>query len=399
MRWSLLIDKNMQGEPKMNSEHALVIEAAIEARIYILKILYSLGYYDKKDSDWNFEVIDYPIHCGIGGYAIYKSNNFNETLSEKEKKYAIDYATESIIPCGNYLIKNCNDEFFEVVGRDKICIISPLELIKGDELIFIQNKIGDEGFFNLLFSQQQLWGVFENGDSSYSTHKILTRSLGRLRESLESLVKNNDKSVILDNVDYIMPQQVCNEEPKVGAKVSSSNSLFGIRKRIYIFTLLSCLILMFSFLFINYLLSSSSSDEPNYEYETVNVTLENYMDYLTFSKSVSARHPSWDSFDWEYDYTIAVSSIDSNTLVSGILSIEIEVKIILRGEDLSGHLVDGGFWGYKTHNHTFRLTEGKVFKSISDYDFYGRESYYLFSKGITITVLSINGSLSVPIYS
>ena len=124
----------------MNSVSELVVRAAIEARILLIKVLCKAGFYEQDKFSLNFDSIDFPLVFGPGGYAVYYNTYSIEKLNFEEEEFAKKYAVNTILQTRNFIIIDKDDEFFEVNDRDSIAIVSPLELIKGDELKIFSDK-------------------------------------------------------------------------------------------------------------------------------------------------------------------------------------------------------------------------------------------------------------------
>ncbi|MDD4069698.1 MAG: hypothetical protein PHF05_04510 [Candidatus Izemoplasmatales bacterium] len=175
----------------MNSVSELVVRAAIEARILLIKVLCKAGFYEQDKFSLNFDSIDFPLVFGPGGYAVYYNTYSIEKLNFEEEEFAKKYAVNTILQTRNFIIIDKDDEFFEVNDRDSIAIVSPLELIKGDELKFFQTKMSQSDFLDLIMSQQYLWDVMKYRDKSYNSHKSLTRTMGNLIQRIKSLIEND----------------------------------------------------------------------------------------------------------------------------------------------------------------------------------------------------------------
>lgn len=170
----------------------LMLEAIIETRVYVLKILAKAGLYDKKTKfihlDQNFET---SFSFGVGGYANYskqQSNSFN--LADDELDYCAQLTKEFMYNQDKFMFVDNTNEFIELNNELRVCIVSPGDVISGDELKFLQTKTNINDFVMLVNSFVQLNNIFKVSNErpyDYNLHKTLTRSFIRIKEILKEI--------------------------------------------------------------------------------------------------------------------------------------------------------------------------------------------------------------------
>lgn len=173
-------------------ELELLFDAIIETRAYILQILTNIGLYKEGYKIYsNKEPLKMSFEFSYGGYAKYdKQESKSLMISKEELNYCAQLLKDFKKDQSKYMFVDNKNEFIELNDAEKACIVSPGDLITGDELKYIQSKIENVNFITMVQLFAQLNNIFEiitKEPYTYNLHKSLTRSFITIKNIIKGI--------------------------------------------------------------------------------------------------------------------------------------------------------------------------------------------------------------------